>query len=94
MNSVSDEVVGRWRTEFESMKSPQAIQRDYRNPSDYWNDQVQHQWQGFLMARQSVVIELPEPLEFDDGHDEPSLHYWPTQLKNAIQAQGYAVSGE
>jgi len=66
MNSVSDEVVARWRAEFESMKSPQAIQRDANNPERYWNDPIQYEWQGFLMARKSVVIELQEEITIDE----------------------------
>lgn len=43
------------------------------------------------LARTTTEIELPEPIEFDDGHDEPSRHYWPIQIKNAIKSQGYQV---
>lgn len=44
---------------------------------------------GFMIGRQTACIELPEPIEFDDGHDEPSHHYWPAQVKAALRLQGY-----
>lgn len=52
-------------------------------------------WTTWRKSRESVVIELPAPLEFDAGYeDEPGLHYWPTQIKNAIESHGYRVKGE
>ena len=48
-------------------------------------------WNSFLIARSTVVIKLPDPIEFDDGHEEPSKHYWPTQIKASIESQGYKI---
>ena len=48
MSKTPPEVLEKWRKEFESGKSPQAIQRDAKNPDCYWNDPIQYQWEGFL----------------------------------------------
>jgi len=100
MNSVSPEVVVQWRAEFLAWLSDK-----HSIIAKFSGDELiiparsgksvrlvcGVALQAWMDSRQTACIELPEPLEFDDGHDEPSLHYWPTQLKNAIQAQGYSI---
>lgn len=51
-----------WRKEYESMLSESGKQKDYRDPSKYWNDPIEHQWQGFCMAKRAQKpVEITDP---------------------------------
>lgn len=96
MNNQSAEVIEQWRAEHKRLLLDTnewctANFHVHKETGEYYDWKLEAMWQGFLLSRQTVCIELPEPLEFDDGHDEPSRHYWPTQIKNAIKSQGYQV---
>ena len=88
---IEDKQVEVWRKEFESGKSESATQRDYREPDLYWNDPVQHQWEGFCIAKRSMQpIELPKPyIDYDE--DDNACKYWTKkQINDAITAAGYS----
>jgi len=92
-NPTPPEVVEQWRAEFESI----MLEKFKELKIDFVRTEIiKAGWNGFLMARQSVVIELPEKYgdnvftdEYEKGFNDCIDHCsW------KIEAHGYAVSRE
>lgn len=97
--SVSPEVIERWRADFKlAYKVPEHLvmkRGKWFHKQDKWAAvaiELNKLFDVWCNARQSAVIDLPDPIEFDSGHDEPSFHYWPSQIKSALRKQGYQVN--
>jgi hypothetical protein len=89
--NTNQEIVTKWRDEFESIYGSHAryLGHDYVNPID------QARWQGFLMARQSSLIELPEFQTMDDPDGQGRGEYVMREvLERSIEKQGYVVKME
>jgi carbonic anhydrase len=75
MNSQnkSPEILGKWRTDFEMLsqaKSMVPVDFSRYEQGEYKTPYTQATWQGFLMARLSVEIDLPnfQLVDDPDGH--------------------------
>lgn len=90
------EVVEQWRAEFEAVMLRKYPKMDFGVFSDgeYWTAYINENWQGFLLGRQTVAIELTigKHLGTDRHHYFISVEI----LLEAITAQGYQcrVNGE
>jgi len=95
MNSVSDEIVEQWRAEFENSFEWPNFER-YESNRHYKNGFRQAMWQGFLMARQSVSLNLfgEGLIENCFGTSRSFSYIEVERLIKVIEAQGYAVGRE
>lgn len=92
MTNKPQEFMEKWRKEFEAGKTPQAIQRDAKNPDRYWNDPIQYQWEGFLHRCQTAVIELQKPDTTPNENAFVAGKFVATKhLIQLIESQGYRV---
>jgi hypothetical protein len=82
---TNPEIVEKWRSEFESEFEENMLKRN--SAGGYINSHVNSMWQGFLMARESVVINLPPRYVLNAGGDYIKLF----QLEDSIESQGYRV---
>ena len=102
---TNPEIVEAWRSEFEAKFSPMfSMHRKASTtsmvsfgfipsiPNGYESVHTDCAWQGFLVARSTVEIEIPEKIKRIDAqyHDIVYVEH----LVISVQSQGYRVKGE
>lgn len=93
------EIVAKWRADFESEFKGSNGDFKRGNSHFYGNDQYTNvatmwAWQGFLIARQSVLIELPKASPCQLVGQTHLVEQGINSVARSIEAQGYAVSRE
>lgn len=92
MNNQSAEVVEQWRAEHKRLLLDTnewcaANFHAHKETGEYYDWKLEAMWQGFLLSRQTVCVELPKPTECCGT----SRHYWPVPLREHLESQGYQV---
>ena len=87
---TNPEMIEKWRAEFIALlEKSQSYKPIFLHRADgvFLSDPVEAAWQGFLMARESVEIELLQSFTKTGAH-------MINQIVGHIEAQGYRVRGE
>lgn len=89
----SAEIVEKWNKDFELslLDDPYWRQEHFSKYGDgsYALPTVEHMWQGFLIARSTVVIPLPEKISLGFGTNRSFTYVEVEPLIEAIESQGY-----
>lgn len=96
---IPPQVIEKWRSEFESLIPPNKYVKYDRDKNAYIPTTMEYsamhydgRWQGFLLARSTVVISIPKPDCTYADHSYPA--YSRRAVCEMISDLGYRVAGE